>query len=67
MGYKEERKPWSLFLYPRYCSKSSELQIQCFSESPYVCKCQKTDALTVPAFPLVILKDYSNTLPGELG
>lgn len=36
----------------------------CFSESLYACK--KTDALTVPAFLLVIVKDCSNTLPGEL-
>lgn len=41
---------------------------QCFSEISYVSLifCQKTDALTLSAFPPVILKDCSNTLPGEL-
>lgn len=32
----------------------------CFSESPYVCKCWKTHAVTVPAFLLVIVKDCGN-------
>lgn len=68
MGYREEGKPSSLLPYPWYCSKHSGLWVSVvfFLESLYIRKCWKTDALTVPAFLLVIVKDRSNTLPGEL-
>lgn len=66
MGYRGERKPGVCFPILGTAVSIQGSKYLCFLESLYVCKCWKTDALMVPAFLLVIVKDCSNTLPGEL-